>query len=441
MGKFPGSRIILTSYASSLAHRQARRAKQIALSRAYRDLWEVTPQIIKDSDPEWTLQINEDISEMLSAGITAGITGNRANGCIIDDPVAGREEADSPAVRKKTLDAYQDDLLTRLLPGAWLILIQTRWHELDLAGEILPHDYKGQSGMIRCRDGLDWEVLNMPAKAEHHDDPLGRKIGEYIWPEYYDPKHWQMFENGVGPERQRTWTSLYQQRPSPQGSGKFTREMVRYYDELPESAQRAPRIMCSDWAVTAGKNDFSEIGVAALDSDDNLYLIDWWYKQADTGEVMAQYLAMVIRHNSQLGFNEGGVIDKAVRPTFTTSLRDYNARARREGRRSVYHDLRSLPSMQDKLAKTGTFGARMSMGQVLWPRRAPWTERVLEQLFALPAGRFDDAADVCGLFGRGLEQYHPPAAAKIERKVGIKPFTEAWLTYNENEGKPRVRYR
>lgn len=440
MCRTPGTRIILTSYASTLAQRQARRARMIADSKNNRDIWELPPQILKDADPEWTMQLGDKISEMLSAGITAGITGNRANGAIIDDPVAGREEADSPAMRKKILDAYQDDLLTRLLPGAWLILIMTRWNENDLAGEILPHDYKGESGFIRCRDGLDWEVLNMPAKAEHRDDPLGRKIGEYIWPEYYHTQHWQMFENGVGPERQRTWTSLYQQRPSPQGSGKFTRDMVRYYDDLPESAVRSPRVCCSDWAVSEGKNDFTEIGIGALDHSDNLYIIDWWYKQADTGESMTKFIEMIARHNCQLAFNEGGVIDKAVRPTFLTSLRDYNTKARQSNTRSIFCDLRSLPSMQDKLAKTSAIGARMSLGQVFFPRRAPWTEHIVDQLLALPAGRYDDAADVMGLFGRGLDQFHPPAAPRMERKVGIKPFTAEWIEYKEDTT-PRVRYR
>jgi len=116
---------------------------------------------------------------MLAAGLLAGITGNRGSGAIIDDPVPGRQEADSEAHQKATAEAYQDDLLTRLMPNAWLAFIMTRWNENDLAGQILPHDYAGQSGMILCQDGLYWEVLNIPAKCEHEDDPLGRKIGEY----------------------------------------------------------------------------------------------------------------------------------------------------------------------------------------------------------------------------------------------------------------------
>ena len=437
MGREDGQRIIMTSYASTLIHRQSRRARQICESQLYRDIWEEPHAIKKDSDPEWSMS---NASELLAAGLLAGITGARANGAIIDDPVAGREEADSPAVRLKTLNAYQDDLLTRLLPGAWVIIIMTRWNEQDLVGEILPLDYKGESGMIRCRDGLDWEVLNIQAKCEHRDDPLGREIGEYLWTDYYPETHWKMFENGVGPTRQRTWSSLYQQRPTPQGSGKFTREMVKYYDKLPETARLGNKVVCSDFAVTEGKNDFTEHGIWSLDHEDNLYAIDWWYKQCDTGEGIEKLLELVDRWRIQMGFNEGGVIDKAIRPAFNVQMRDWNKKASLEGRRRIFLDLRSLPSMQDKISKISAFVARAAMGKVWWPRNAPWTERVIEQLCAIPAGRWDDAADVCGLAGRGLDQYHPPKRENAERKEGLKPYTAAWVEYQENP-KPAVRYR
>ena len=427
-------RIILTSYASRLAERQSRRARGIIEQRLNRDIWAEPPDVIKDADSEWTLSNG---SELLAAGITAGITGNRADGIIIDDPVAGREEADSPLVRKKTLDAYQDDLLTRLKPGAWLILIMTRWNELDLAGEILPEDYKGQSGMILCRDGLKWEVLNIPAKCEHTDDPLGRELGAYLWPEYIAPKHWQIYENARGPTAARAWASLYQQRPTAQGAGEFKREFINLYDggQLPK---KLAKVLVSDWAVTEGKNDFTEHAVWGLDSDDNLWALDWWFKQVDTGRGIAALLEFANRYGIKLAFNEGGVIDKAIRPAINAAVRDWNAKA--GNGRKVYFDLRSLPSTADKTAKLSSFIARASMGKVYMPRAATWTERVILQLLASPSGRWDDAADVCGLAGRAIDQYHPPQEVSIVRKEGIKPFTAAWLEYEEpKDTKPRYR--
>jgi hypothetical protein len=109
-----------------------------------------------------------------------------------------------------------------------VLIIQTRWHEEDLAGSILPVDYAGESGLIKCRDGQIWDVLCIPAKAEREDDPLGRKIGEYLWPEWFPKEHWATWEDN--PRAARTWAALYQQRPAPFTGVHFNREMFRMYD-------------------------------------------------------------------------------------------------------------------------------------------------------------------------------------------------------------------
>jgi hypothetical protein len=446
MGKFPGSRIILTSYAAELAERQARRAIQIAESEKYRCIWKEQPIVTKDAAKEWVLS---NKSEMLSMGILGGLTGNRANGAIVDDPVSGREDADSEAMRKKTLDAYQDDLMTRLLPGAWLAFIMTRWHEMDLAGSILPDDYKGESGMIVCKDGLVWEILNIEAKCERADDPLGRQIGEYIWPEFYPPQHWHQFENKKGADAQRTWSSLYQQRPAPHGSGRFHESMFDFYQPGTQPTALA-YVGAGDYAVTAGGNDFTELAVFGVDCNGDLWEVDWWSEQSDTGTSSDATIDMMIRWKTPMWFNEGGVIDKSMGPLLNLKMREY--KDKKGKKRPVYCDRRTITSMQDKVAKCGAFQGRAAAGGEIgstgrWNtgrvhfRDNANSRRVIGQLIALPAGRYDDAADVCGLIGRAMDQF--PVARPIEEKkrVEIRPFTAAWFEWNERQPKPNLRYR
>lgn len=438
MGRKPGSRIILASYGGKPAERQARRAIQIASSELYKNIWPEQPTLVRDAASDWSLS---NTSEMLSMGLLGGLTSNRANGAVIDDPVAGREEADSEDVRQKILDAYQDDLMTRLLPNAWIALIMTRWHEADLAGAILPETYDGRSGMIRCRDNLDWEVLNMPAKCESMDDPLGREPGQYIWPEFFPKEHWELYENATGPEASRRWSSLYQQRPSPQGSGRFAESMFDFYDTN-QAPLHLAYVGASDFAVTAGGNDFTEHGVFGVDSQGELWEVDWWSKQSDTGEGIREMLRMVRRWKTPMWFNEGGMIDKATRPAINQAMRASKPR--------TFTDLRSLPSMQDKVAKCSNFQARAASGGELTPgtwrpgavhfRNTANSRRVVAQLVALPAGRYDDAADVCGLIGRAMDQFAMPRVPNVKRLEGIKPFSAAWLEYQENE-KAVLRYR
>lgn len=207
LGAEKNRKVILASYGDDLARKMGRRTRSIIKQKRFKGIYDCTLTTESSAAQEFSLTNG---SEYIATGILGGVTGNRANGIIIDDPVKGREQADSPTIRDKTWDAYNDDLKTRLIPGGWVVIIQTRWHEDDLAGRILPEDWKGESGPILCRDGNVWEIVCLQARCEVQNDPLGRKIGEYLWPQWFTEKHWSQFEKNA-----RTWTSLYQQMPRP----------------------------------------------------------------------------------------------------------------------------------------------------------------------------------------------------------------------------------
>lgn len=89
-----------------------------------------------------------------AVGAGSGVTGFGANLIVIDDPVKNRAQAESETYRNRVWDWYKDDLYTRLEPDGSIVLIQTRWHEDDLAGRLL-------------RDDLDnWTNINLPALSE-----------------------------------------------------------------------------------------------------------------------------------------------------------------------------------------------------------------------------------------------------------------------------------
>lgn len=426
VGRKPGSRIIYTSFSSEVAQRQARRAMQIIRSPEYQMLWPRPPKLVRDAAGDFATDTG---SNMLAMGLLAGITSNRATGWVVDDPIAGREEADSELERKRVRAAYQDDLLTRGLPGAWGVFIMTRWHEADLAADaVLPDDYDGSSGTFKGKDGLDWEVLCIPAKAEREDDPIGRKVGEYLWPEWWPEKHWQMYEAATGSEAARTWSSLYQQRPTPKGSGRFAADMFDFYKPGTQ-----PPIMsyigAGDYAVSQGKNDFTELCVFGVDTQGHLWEVDWWSEQAGPEKTTEATLDLIARWRTPMWFNEGGVIDKAMAPLLNMRMRE----------RQIFADRRTITSMADKVAKCTSFQARAASGMVHMRDNAN-SRRVVQQLISLPAGRYDDAADACGLIGRALDQFpvvreHKPAPPPEP----LKPFTKEWLHWTPNKGKA-VRY-
>ena len=231
MCKNPGFQVILGSYATAIAIKQSRKVRAIMRNSQNTSLWESKPTLLEDQRAVDDWQLTNG-SSMMAAGLLAGITGNRCDLLVLDDPVANREQADSPTLREKTYNEYIDTAMTRAKPRMSVLLIETRWHEEDLAGSILPIDYSGESGLIDCRDGQQWEVLSIPAEAEREDDPLGRKPGEFLWPEWFPKEHWSTWRDN--PRAARTWAALYQQRPAPFTGVHFNREMFRMYDpDLP----------------------------------------------------------------------------------------------------------------------------------------------------------------------------------------------------------------
>jgi len=227
MGKHPGSQIILASYATNIAAKQSRKVRTIVKDPRYATIWQERPALTDDQRAvdDWSLTNG---STFMAAGLLAGITGNRADGLVVDDPLANREQADSATIREKIYNEYIDTAMTRGKPNMWAILIMTRWHEDDLCGGILPEDYAGESGPILCRDGQVWDVLCIAAECERPDDPLGRKVGEFLWPEWFPKAHWSTWRDN--PRAARTWAALYQQRPAPFTGIHFNREMFRRYD-------------------------------------------------------------------------------------------------------------------------------------------------------------------------------------------------------------------
>ena len=419
MGRNAGTKVIVSSYASTPAERASKRARAIVGSAEYVALWPDRAALRSGSKAVNEWELTND-SSLLAVGILGAVTSARADVLIIDDPVAGRDEANSPTIRKKTREAYDDDLLTRLKPGGSVILIQTRWHPEDLAGSILPEDYNGESGAIRCRDGMDWEVLCLPAKAERSDDPLGRKVGEYLWPEWFPPEHWRQYEANP-----RTWAALYQQRPRPETGNQFEADWFQWYDEI-DVPKNLRLYGASDYAVTKktldNNPDFTEHGVWGVDDQGNLWARDWWFGQEASDVTIKAELALQRRWKMACTYGESGVIENAIGPLRKRLMRESKTFVMREW----------LPSVTDKVSRVAGFRARAHAGTVYLPRGKAWANRLIDQLVAftgLPGGQ-DDAVDVCGLIGRALDQVRDAQKPSVERRAAVKPYSRQWLEHN-----------
>jgi predicted phage terminase large subunit-like protein len=385
MGRKPGYRMIGASYGSDLSRKLGRRTRSIVKQAKYRALFGTELSAESSAADEWAL---ENGSEYMSGGILSGITGNRADLVVVDDPVKGRAEAESDVIRKRTIEAFDDDVRTRLKPGGSIILIQTRWHEEDLAGSILPEGYNGQSGVIRCRDGQDWEVICLPAKAEHADDPLGRNVGDYLWPEWFDRRHWAQFES-----KPRTWASLYQQRPAPEEGDLFQAAWLRPYEKAP--ARDTIQVYgASDYAVTADGGDYTVHIVVGIDPEGRLYLLDLWRKQTSSDQWVEAFCDLVTHWKPMGWAEETGQIKAGVGPFLEKRMRERQAFVVRE----------TFPTRGDKAVRAQSIRGRMALDGLYVPISAPWYEQFRSELLTFPTGRNDDQVDALGLVGQLLDK-------------------------------------
>lgn len=258
MGRSQGKNIISTSYGSELAKKFGRRCRQIAGSKEYVEVFDAALNSDHKAVDNWSIS---NQSTYMSGGILSGITGNRADGLVIDDPVKGREDAESSTMREKTWEAYLSDLLTRLKPGGWIVIIQTRWHADDLSGRILPDTYAGESGTVIAKDGEPWEVLCLQAQCGRDDDPLEREVGEYLWTDWFTIEHWQQVKKTQG---SKNWSSLYQQSPKMEEGGIVEQGWFRYFKTNPQgiktvqswdTAQKEKELndftVCTTWIMTS----------------------------------------------------------------------------------------------------------------------------------------------------------------------------------------------
>jgi predicted phage terminase large subunit-like protein len=394
LGKWPYNRVIEVSYNETFAQRFGRRNRDKIKEFGY--LFGIGISKGKDSNEEF--ELNNGVGGMISRGIMSGVTGNPANLIIIDDPIKNREEADSQTIRDKQWDEWQNSIKTRLAAGAKVIVIMTRWHEDDLAGKLL----KSEKNVT---------LINLPCEAEEND-PLGRNIGDALFPEIGKNKNWLIqfkdsyvndvsgtSDGGGGP---RAWNALYQGRPSSQTGNMLKRYWWKYWKpagvDLPPVTVRGEngefvnvdaivlpntfdRIMQS-WDMSfkdSAGTDFVAGGVWASKWADIFYL-DQVYERMDFVKTINALISVTKKWpNAATKLVE----DKANGPAVISMLR---------------HRVGGLLPVQpegSKQARASAVSPLIEAGNVYLPHPmiAPWVNEFIEQCAAFPNVTHDDLVD------------------------------------------------
>lgn len=288
LGLLPDSHIILTSYGESLATRHSRFIRDQIMTEEYQAIFGhksnkmVPVELSSDSrsTENWDLA-RPYRGGVKAAGVGGGITGLPAHLFIIDDPFKNREEAESEARRELVDDWFKSSSRTRLRPNAAVVVFHTRWHPDDLAGRLMQRmvsDPLASQWEIVCLPGI--AIDNYPASADEQRkkmrdgiylpmaDPLGRRAGEALCPEWYNEEWLLSTRADVG---LYDFEALYQQQPYLMQGNLFERDWFTVVEQGPGNAVWA-RIRAWDKAATPGGGARSASVKLSWGLDDYVYI-------------------------------------------------------------------------------------------------------------------------------------------------------------------------
>jgi len=385
-----------------------------------------------------------------AVGVGGGVTGFGAQLIVIDDPVKSRAEAESEKYRERLHDWFNDDIYTRLEPDGAIILIQTRWHEDDLAGRLMQEMTDG---------GEQWNIIDLPAFAEWSGDTpvptdasasapsdsrseavggLGDKsvpapsdsrseavggLGDKSVPA---PTDWRVPGQALCPERfdetalerlrrqlgTYSFSALYQQRPTPADGGTFKREWFKRIVNFAPPGLEWKRGY--DLAVSLSNHaDYTASFRCAFDEAGNLYIQGGFRKRIEYPD---QRRFIIDRILSEPDTEHG--VEKALHGE--AIIQDL----RRE--KSIHgHSIRAVKVLTDKLTRALAWAPLAEEGKVILVRRmdeggrmkdedqsqasspnsslilppssSAWIPDFLDEVAAFPNGQHDDQIDAVSL--------------------------------------------
>jgi predicted phage terminase large subunit-like protein len=372
MANHPKAQFLAASHTTELAERWGRRVRNLVSE--HQNTLGIQPDDDNQAAGRWAIK---EGGEYLAAGARIGIAGFRALFGVIDDPLRSREDAESLVVRDRLWEWYLYDFRPRLIPGARQLLIQTRWHEDDLAGRVLNHQ--------------PWEVVSLPAEAKV-DDPLGRRPGEFLWSdgEYGYGAQLAELKETTPP---RVWSALYQQEPTPDEGDFFKVDWFKPLDIAPAHSM----MRCyggSDYAVTADGGDYTVHIVVGVDHLNNLYLLDVWRGQKTSDVWIEAFCDLVAKYRPMAWAEETGQIKASVGPFLTKRMQE----------RRVYVTREQFPTRGDKAVRARSIQGRLALDGIFYPRNAPWVAGFFAEILNFPASKFDDQTDALGLVGQLLDR-------------------------------------
>jgi len=297
------------------------------------------------------------------------VTGESLDLGVVDDPLKGREQANSAVYRQKIWEWFTDDFFTRFSDLAGLIVVNTRWHIDDLAGRIIE---KEKSSNVK--------VVNYQAIAEN--DEKYRKAGEALFPEL-KPIDFLLKRKSL--MKEENWLSLYQGNPIIKGGNQFKLEHFQWWTTFPPIKYKF--IVADTAQKKSTKNDFTDFQCWGMGTNGNIYLLDHVHKRMEAPELRKKAKAFWDKHNTkriEIGdplLRYFYIEDKSSGIGLIQELKKLKVR------------VVAIPRNLDKVLRADDCIPFIEESRVYLNRDAPDVDVITTEAVQFPNGVFDDAID------------------------------------------------
>ena len=361
MGRNPRMKIIQATHTTELAVNFGRKTKNLIDSDDYK---EVFPNVKLAADSKASGRWDTSNGGMYYAvGVGSNLAGRGGDLVIIDDP-----HSEQTAMSNNGFDDawewYTGGPRQRLQPGGSIVLVQTRWSEKDMTGQLV-------RSMAKDPLADQWEIVELPALFED-DKPC--------WPEYWSYDDLSAVRASIPPSK---WNAQYQQNPTGEENAIIRREwwkkwerkvvpnlqyVIQSYDTAFSKRETSDFSAITTWGVfypeesgtpglilldsQKGRWDFPELKEVALDQ--------YKYWDPDTVIVEAKASGMPLTHELR---NMGIPV-----VNFTPSKGN------------------------DKVTRVHSVSPLFEAGMV-WAPDETFADELIEEVAAFPNGEYDDLVD------------------------------------------------
>jgi predicted phage terminase large subunit-like protein len=324
-----------------------------------------------------------------AAGVNSGISGRRMHMGVIDDFCGAETEATSKLFNDQTWIWFENDFVPRLQPISARVIIANHRNEDDLVGRLMGKE-ADKWRLVRLR-------LVIETKEQAADDPLGRAVGEFLWPEYFTKE--QVTERMQNPRA----SGIQQQEPSPEKGGFFQADWFQEYHSVKDLTD-GRFYAASDHAISLAETaDPTCMGLGVMKSG-RLYLHpDLVWERLGSKEAVDEMLRLVKTYKPIYWWAEKGHISKSIGPFLQDRMIDERA----------FANIVEVTPSKDKMTRAQSVNGMMKMGLVVFPSFAPWYQRARRELLMFPNGKHDDFVDFLAHLGNGVNHMISASARQV----------------------------